>query len=88
MNEPNGRFTQAVRALAATAVLFIVTFAAAEEEQWAKVAAVMRDNATRLNELVVLPDPFQLAHLASSRCQDLGDERSIIGLGPYTLPAP
>jgi protein CpxP len=80
MNEPNGRFTQAARAMAATAVLLIINFAAApavaaetsdavsaeahikelhgklkitaaEEQQWAKVAAVMRDNAKKLDEL-------------------------------------
>lgn len=80
MNEPSGRFTHAARAMAAAAVLLIITFAAApavaaetsnavsaeahikelhgklkitpaEEEQWAKVAAVMRDNAKKLDEL-------------------------------------
>jgi periplasmic protein CpxP/Spy len=80
MNEPNGRFTHAARAMAATAVLLIITFAAApavaaetsnaisaeahikelhgklgitaaEEDQWAKVAAVMRGNAKKLDEL-------------------------------------
>jgi protein CpxP len=80
MNAPNSRFTQSARAMAATAVLLIITFdaaagdaaetsnavsaeahikelhsklkiTAAEEEQWAKVAAVMRDNAKKLDEL-------------------------------------
>jgi protein CpxP len=78
MNEPDGRFTRAARAIAAAAVL--LTFAAppavaaeisnavsaeahikelhsklkitaAQEEQWGKVAAVMRDNAKKLDEL-------------------------------------
>jgi periplasmic protein CpxP/Spy len=80
MNEPNGRFTYATRAVTAAAVVLIVTVAAApaiaadtsnevraeahikemhaklkitaaEEAQWAKAAAVMRDNAKKLDEL-------------------------------------
>ena len=80
MNEPSGRFTHAASAVAAAAVLLIITFAAvpavaaetsnavsadahikelhgklkitaAEEEQWVKLAALLRDNAKKLDEL-------------------------------------
>jgi len=80
MNESNGRFTYAARALSAAAVVFMVALAVApvtaaessnevraealikdmhsklkivapEENQWTKVAAVIRDNAKKLDEL-------------------------------------
>ena len=80
MNEPNGRFTSAARAVIAAAIALMVVFAAdsvvaaessnevradahikdlhsklkitaAEEDQWAKVAEVIRGNAKKLDEL-------------------------------------